>query len=508
MTKTGVNIVPIVNTYEFGATGDRWAKGWFTDLDVSGVFTLGGAVGVGGINFPDDIAAEFGTSTDASLLYETADANANELLLSLPAGDATNVPVFAIGDNTALNLDLGLFNGITDPSIAILSNDATRAFRLSHNGTSSVLTSSSDGFQFNAATLTSGGTNDFGVQIAQTLNDAGAAGGTDIYRALYANITTTNITGWNNVYLLDLVDDTVSRFNMLSDGRVTHTIAALVGGQIGYTANFTTSGSVATQLNGFVANLIAGYTGNQLTSVFSATNNTAGISTAYQSDAPGGQYGFRPNGNRGLNAYSTGTTVGTNIGGLYLANRGDINFGVWAGSTSRKNNAANVGVYATGFNDGTTPVQIGGFFHLYDGNATPPTLGNSAALIADNGSTTSAIFDVRDNAVSTFRIIDGGGFVYEYTDAPAGDYTLTLGDRMIYLDNSGGNINLNLPAIAGVPNGFIVWVKDEICTDANQITIDPSGAETIDGAATYVMPAANQCAALSLQKTSTGWFIF
>lgn len=40
-----VNVVPIDTTYESGSNASRWAKGWFTDLDVSGVFTFGGAMG-------------------------------------------------------------------------------------------------------------------------------------------------------------------------------------------------------------------------------------------------------------------------------------------------------------------------------------------------------------------------------------------------------------------------------------------------------------------------------
>lgn len=94
-------------------------------------------------SYADDVALTLGTGDDASLIWETADANANAMLISLPAGDATNVPVLVIGDDTALNADLGLFDGITDPSIAVLSDDATKAMRLSHNGTSSLITSTS-----------------------------------------------------------------------------------------------------------------------------------------------------------------------------------------------------------------------------------------------------------------------------------------------------------------------------------------------------------------------------
>lgn len=39
-----VNIVPTEATYELGSTTTRWAKGWFTDIDVSGLFTFGGTM--------------------------------------------------------------------------------------------------------------------------------------------------------------------------------------------------------------------------------------------------------------------------------------------------------------------------------------------------------------------------------------------------------------------------------------------------------------------------------
>tara|TARA_Y100000310_G_C20699561_1_gene828482 strand:+ start:5920 stop:7191 length:1272 start_codon:yes stop_codon:yes gene_type:complete len=53
-------------------------------------------------------------------------------------------------------------------------------------------------------TYTSGGTDDFGIKIAQTLNDSGAAGGSDTYRGLKIDLTTTDVTGWDNVYLATL----------------------------------------------------------------------------------------------------------------------------------------------------------------------------------------------------------------------------------------------------------------------------------------------------------------
>jgi len=49
-----------------------------------------------------------------------------------------------------------------------------------------------------SSTFTSGGTNDKILSLAATLNDAGAAGGSDYFRGIKMVVTETNVTGWNN----------------------------------------------------------------------------------------------------------------------------------------------------------------------------------------------------------------------------------------------------------------------------------------------------------------------
>ncbi len=91
----------------------------------------------------DDADLTFGTDLDAKLKWETADVNANELLLVLPDGDGTNVPVFVIGNTNIDNVDLAKFAGETDPTVALFSADATKRVTLKHNGTNAQLYSSS-----------------------------------------------------------------------------------------------------------------------------------------------------------------------------------------------------------------------------------------------------------------------------------------------------------------------------------------------------------------------------
>ena len=70
------------------------------------------------ITTADDVLLSLGTGNDARFSWDTTDANANEMLLQMPAGTGTNVPVLAIGQSIE-SVDLGLYNGVTEPRIAI-----------------------------------------------------------------------------------------------------------------------------------------------------------------------------------------------------------------------------------------------------------------------------------------------------------------------------------------------------------------------------------------------------
>lgn len=90
-----------------------------------------------GIILEDDLDLAFGTPDDvggtgiARALYETADGDANALELVFPEGGATDVPVFIVGDATIQSsADLGDFNGITDPNIAVMSDDGGDHMRM------------------------------------------------------------------------------------------------------------------------------------------------------------------------------------------------------------------------------------------------------------------------------------------------------------------------------------------------------------------------------------------
>ena len=89
-----------------------------------------------GIAFNDDAALTMGTSDPYSQLYETADANANAFLVSLPAGGGVDVPVFIVGNvggTPIIDVNLGLFDGITFSTLAVVDNDNDSWIGLDHS---------------------------------------------------------------------------------------------------------------------------------------------------------------------------------------------------------------------------------------------------------------------------------------------------------------------------------------------------------------------------------------
>lgn len=75
----------------------------------------------GDVTMPDLGSIGFGTVGKIS--WDTTDANANELLIQLPTGASVDVPVIVIGQAIEA-VDLGLYNGVTEPRVAILSSGA------------------------------------------------------------------------------------------------------------------------------------------------------------------------------------------------------------------------------------------------------------------------------------------------------------------------------------------------------------------------------------------------
>lgn len=76
-------------------------------------------------------------------------------------------------------------------------------------------------------------------------------------------------------------------------------------------------------------------------------------------------------------------------------------------------------------------------------------------------------------------------------------------DFVIFVDPTSSSFTQDLPALAGVNDGFKVEIKN-IATNGNTVTLDGNSTETIDGALTLIL---NSLDAVRLVKTSSGWFI-
>ena len=307
----------------------------------------------------DDVELRLGSSSDAKFTWETADANANLLLLTLPEASAVNVSGLVVGDRSADGLDLTLFDGEDHPFIGILSDDHQEAIWFAHTGadaifktslgdiffapasgdvnignssvgggdlffntpsdgaakfsyregnsgvsevytafsgnfdqygyflgdtagrqiviadvagrnvdydhavrtnphmyphsfisatitnnqygdlyhdqenfvisaganvgTGTVPTTDNNGILVAPLSLTSGGTDNFGLSVTRTLNDTGAAGGTDVYDHIHSDLTETDITGWDEVNLVNLKVGGTTQILIEDDGNLTTT---------------------------------------------------------------------------------------------------------------------------------------------------------------------------------------------------------------------------------------------------------------------------------------------
>lgn len=85
----------------------------------------------------------------------------------------------------------------------------------------------------------------------------------------------------------------------------------------------------------------------------------------------------------------------------------------------------------------------------------------------------------------------------------AADYTVVLTDFTISCDATGGDINISLPAAATATGKIFIIKKEDITT--NFVTIDPFGAETIDGRTTFRFRNPQQ--AMMVQSTGATWKI-
>lgn len=398
--RSGSNMLLNPSTLQVGSSTVPIAKVWATDMDVAGTLTVAGITMAGDL----DMGLYSILLNGASIEYNPTDANAGALNIVLPTGSGTDVPALVVGDDTLSGADLGALGvdlaGMTMPAVVVLSPDATKATYLQHTGTLTALSSSSGDIGFYPA---SGFVNliDDNSLIFGSGDDYSV--GYDLANTRW-ELRSSDIDGIGTDGDVIRVEDGTDTVDFMGKVNQTETLADATQGSL---IQYTTSGSGATSRFGHILNFGAGYTGSGFTSAFAVDANVAGTSATFISDST--TYGYRPNGNRGLNSYVRGVTTGMNIGGLYLAGGGGINIPVFASATVSKAGTVNVGLYGGALKGGGT-TQIGGYFALYNGGGvnSAPVWGDDAALVADNVTQTSDIFSARDNNVNVFEVQDGG----------------------------------------------------------------------------------------------------
>jgi len=184
----------------------------------------------------------------------------------------------------------------------------------------------------------------------------------------------------------------VEKFKLLDNGKFTST-QTITPGETGGSVQTTGSGNSAGVSSALKVSLLPGYIGSTANFGLYAQNKSAGVSVNELTNPQAANYGEYIATTTGYIAGQAGYAAGGNrsYGGLFL-------------SIIAKTSATNIGAagYATNPNAGGT--QIGGYFGLLTSGQTF----TSAALLIDNGSTTSPIFVAKDNGSTVFSIADGG----------------------------------------------------------------------------------------------------
>ena len=106
-----------------------------------------------------------------------------------------------------------------------------------------------------------------------------------------------------------------------------------------------------------------------------------------------------------------------------------------------------------------------------------------------------------ENRIATY-LVDGSVMSAQYRNVTTTGNVVS-GDYLIVADATGGAITMTLPPAALVPGRIYTFKR--INSGANAVVIDPSGVETIDGAATYTLSA--QWNSVTIMNNGIAWFI-
>jgi hypothetical protein len=127
---------------------------------------------------------------------------------------------------------------------------------------------------------------------------------------------------------------------------------------------------------------------------------------------------------------------------------------------------------------GTLPIANGG---------TGETTANAAInALLPSQSGQSGKFLTTDGTDTSWATAGGGSSALTISDK-TGAYTVVAGDLGTIINCTSGTFTVALDAAATLGSGFNCWIWNTSTTSTDAITIDPSGAETIDGLTTLIL---------------------
>ena len=199
-----------------------------------------------------------------------------------------------------------------------------------------------------------------------------------------------------------------------------------------------------------------------------------------------------------------GTLTFTRLSSTYLtiASTGAATFSSTVSATSYR--SAGLELMTS---DGTSNyIKTGATLFFQSGATTLMSLTTGGNLAVD---TNTLFVDAANNRVgvgtssptSSLHVV--GSVTKSHTTKTA-NYTMTESDYTVLCDTSAGGFTISLPAASGCSGRIYVIKKITGNSGTNNITIDPNGSETIDGATTYAL----QCrSSVMIQSNGANWWI-
>ena len=126
-------------------------------------------------------------------------------------------------------------------------------------------------------------------------------------------------------------------------------------------------------------------------------------------------------------------------------------------------------------------------------------------FIIKNGFHSKGDSQVTGSITISGSLLNTGTVSYDHTLSP---YTITGTQQFVLIDPSGGDVTVNMPDAATYP-GREIKLKLTENSNANTVTLQCQGADTIDGAASNTTALDTQYEAISVVSDGgTNWFIF